>query len=172
MLYMCVTSISIGFHLTGASTARRNANEMNAILVETPNIECCINKHSESMLAPRGSGAIEFNNINFAYPSRPDIEVSLVTSFHLSSIISHRCVNFVTDEISKLQVLKGVSFTVSAGEHVAIVGPSGSGKSTITALMLRFYDPTNGTVGDCEAANKVSTVISDLPTVASNCLHI
>uniref|UniRef100_A0A1I8EXT5 ABC transporter n=1 Tax=Wuchereria bancrofti TaxID=6293 RepID=A0A1I8EXT5_WUCBA len=117
MLYMCVTSISIGFHMTGASTARQNANEMNAILIETPNIECYINKHSESMLAPRGNGAIEFKDISFAYPSRPDIEV-----------------------------LKGVSFTVSAGEHVAIVGPSGSGKSTITALMLRFYDPTNGTI--------------------------
>ncbi|VDN83771.1 unnamed protein product [Brugia pahangi] len=123
MLYMCVTSISIGFHMTGASTARQNANEMNAILVETPNIECYINKHSESMLAPRGNGAIEFKDISFAYPSRPDIEV-----------------------------LKGVSFTVSAGEHVAIVGPSGSGKSTITALMLRFYDPINGTVGIFEAA--------------------
>ncbi|KAM3728199.1 Multidrug resistance protein [Dirofilaria immitis] len=117
MLYMCVTSISIGFHTTGVSTARKNANEMNAILIETPNIECYVNKHSESMLAPRGHGAIEFKNISFAYPSRPDIEV-----------------------------LKGVSFTVSAGEHVAIVGPSGSGKSTITALMLRFYDPTNGNI--------------------------
>ncbi|VDM98402.1 unnamed protein product [Thelazia callipaeda] len=117
MLYMCVTSISIGFHMTGVSTARKNANEMNAILNETPNIECYVNKHMESMLAPRGHGAIEFKEINFAYPSRPDIEV-----------------------------LKGVSFTVSAGEHVAIVGPSGSGKSTLTALMLRFYDPISGTI--------------------------
>lgn len=75
MLYMCVTSISIGFHMTGASTARQNANEMHAILVETPNIECYVNKHSESMLAPRGHGAIEFKDISFAYPSRPDIEV-------------------------------------------------------------------------------------------------
>lgn len=72
---MCITSISIGFHLTGASTARRNANEINEILIETPNIECYVNKHSESMLAPRGRGAIEFKDINFAYPSRPDIEV-------------------------------------------------------------------------------------------------
>lgn len=76
MLYICVTSISIGFHMTGASTARKNADEMNAILDETPNIECNINRHKESMLAPRGHGTIEFKDIHFAYPSRPDIEVS------------------------------------------------------------------------------------------------
>lgn len=82
MLYMCVTSISIGFHTTGASTARQNANEMNAILVETPNIECYVNKHSESMLAPRGHGAIKFTDISFAYPSRPDIEVLLIKCYY------------------------------------------------------------------------------------------
>lgn len=77
MLYMCVTSISIGFHLTGASTARTSANEMNTILEETPNIECNVNRHKESMMKPKGKGAIVFSNIRFAYPTRPDIEVIL-----------------------------------------------------------------------------------------------
>ena len=40
----------------------------------------------------------------------------------------------------------GVSFHVKPGEKVAIVGPSGAGKSTIFHLILRFYDPTSGTV--------------------------
>src|SRR5215471_7944995 len=43
-------------------------------------------------------------------------------------------------------VLDGISFTVRAGEKVAIVGPSGAGKSTIFHLMLRFYDPEAGAV--------------------------
>ncbi|HKW76246.1 MAG TPA: ABC transporter ATP-binding protein [Terriglobales bacterium] len=43
-------------------------------------------------------------------------------------------------------VLSGISFRVSPGEHVALVGPSGSGKSTLTALILRFYDPQQGSI--------------------------
>jgi ATP-binding cassette subfamily B protein len=39
-----------------------------------------------------------------------------------------------------------VSFSVSQGEHLALVGRSGAGKSTLFALLLRFYDPQSGTV--------------------------
>jgi ATP-binding cassette subfamily B protein len=42
--------------------------------------------------------------------------------------------------------LNSVSFRVSQGEKVAIVGPSGAGKSTIFHLLLRFYDPTAGSI--------------------------
>jgi len=43
-------------------------------------------------------------------------------------------------------VLNDVSFSVAAGQTVALVGRSGSGKSTITNLLLRFYNPQNGKI--------------------------
>ncbi|MGP1454396.1 MAG: ABC transporter ATP-binding protein [Treponema sp.] len=43
-------------------------------------------------------------------------------------------------------VLHGISFSVQAGESIAITGESGAGKSTIAALLLRFYDPDSGAV--------------------------
>jgi ATP-binding cassette subfamily B multidrug efflux pump len=43
-------------------------------------------------------------------------------------------------------VLDDLSFTVDAGEHVAIVGATGSGKTTITKLLTRFYDVTSGRI--------------------------
>ncbi|MDR3333063.1 MAG: ABC transporter ATP-binding protein/permease [Synergistaceae bacterium] len=43
-------------------------------------------------------------------------------------------------------VLRGISFRVSPGERVAIVGATGAGKSTIGDMILRFYDPTKGRV--------------------------
>jgi len=44
------------------------------------------------------------------------------------------------------EALKGVSFTVRAGETVALVGETGAGKSTVMKLLARFYDPDEGSV--------------------------
>ncbi len=45
-----------------------------------------------------------------------------------------------------VKILDDVSFTITPGTSVAIVGVSGSGKSTIAALMLRLLDPDRGTI--------------------------
>lgn len=60
---------------------------------------------------------IQFQDVYFAYPSRPDNDV-----------------------------LKGMSFELKPGETVALVGPSGGGKSTVISLLERFYDPKSGVI--------------------------
>jgi ATP-binding cassette subfamily B protein len=43
-------------------------------------------------------------------------------------------------------ILRDLSFTIAAGEHVAIVGPTGSGKTTIIRLLCRLYEPQAGRI--------------------------
>ena len=47
---------------------------------------------------------------------------------------------------SKTEVLKGVTFTMKAGEKMAFVGQNGAGKTTLIKLFLRFYEPTKGEI--------------------------
>ena len=42
--------------------------------------------------------------------------------------------------------MKQLSFSVPKGGRYALVGPSGAGKSTLFALLLRFYEPSNGQI--------------------------
>ena len=61
-------------------------------------------------------GRIEFKNVSFTYPN------------------------------SGITALKDVSFTIAPGNSLGVLGKTGSGKSTIAALMVRQYDPTEGTI--------------------------
>jgi ATP-binding cassette subfamily B protein len=62
-------------------------------------------------------GLVEFDAVGFAYPVRPEVSV-----------------------------LDDVNLRLEPGRVVALVGPSGGGKSTIAALLLRLYDPEQGSI--------------------------
>ena len=62
-------------------------------------------------------GTVAFEGVRFAYPTR-----------------------------SSQAALHGLTLSVAPGERVALVGPSGAGKSTVLQLLLRFYDPQEGTI--------------------------
>jgi subfamily B ATP-binding cassette protein MsbA len=59
-------------------------------------------------------------------------------------------VEIIFDNVSfsygEKQVLHDIQLRVEPGRMVALVGSSGSGKTTLTNLLLRFYDPTHGSI--------------------------
>lgn len=69
-------------------------------------------------------GLIQFKDVNFCYPTRPEVKV-----------------------------LKGVNMKVEPGQTVALVGQSGCGKSTVISLLQRFYDPESGEIVSINSRN-------------------
>ena len=61
---------------------------------------------------------------------------------NMKGTVEFKNVNFAYER--DIRVLKDISFKVSPGESVALVGPTGSGKSTIVNLISRFYNVTSG----------------------------
>lgn len=64
----------------------------------------------------RATGNLEFDNVSFRYPTKENL------------------------------ALKNVSFSLTPGKTIALVGRSGSGKSTIASLLTRFYDVDEGEI--------------------------
>lgn len=62
-----------------------------------------------------------------------------------NSVIDFQEIDFRFNESSE-QVLKNLSFTVEAGQTVALVGRSGSGKTTLVNMLPRFVEPTSGQI--------------------------
>lgn len=96
---------------------------ISAISVLTPAFETLDRETEIEPDSPKCShlerimGSVEFQNVKFNYPLRPDVTV-----------------------------LNNFSLQIEAGSKVALVGPSGAGKSSVLALLLRFYDPKAGRV--------------------------
>jgi ATP-binding cassette subfamily B protein len=92
--------------------------------------------------------AIEFKNVKFRYPARPEVALDK----------EGKPIPDAAPVMSEpKEVLKGVSFKIERGSRVAIVGPSGAGKSTIFSLIERFYEPTGGEILlDGQAVHSIS----------------
>ncbi|MCD6173315.1 MAG: ATP-binding cassette domain-containing protein [Sulfurimonas sp.] len=52
----------------------------------------------------------------------------------------------VTLKYEDIDALKDINLEINKGEHIALVGDSGGGKSTLINMLLRFYDPNDGSV--------------------------
>ncbi|KJH44961.1 ABC transporter, ATP-binding protein [Dictyocaulus viviparus] len=79
---------------------------------------------------PDIKGSLKVENVNFSYPSRPDVKVA-----------------------------QNLNLAVQNGQAVALVGASGCGKSTIIQLLERFYEPNSGNISiDNYSLNKVCRV--------------
>lgn len=76
----------------------------------------------DAIKLPAVTGKVEYQNITFAY--------SPITQ----------------EEIGGNTVLKNLNLSVTSGEAIALVGASGAGKTTLVNLLLRFYDPQDGSI--------------------------
>ncbi|KAI9318133.1 putative ABC transporter protein [Dichotomocladium elegans] len=114
MIIGAMTLMQLPPNLSAVSTAAGAAYKIYATIDRVPEIDV----DNTSGLKPKEvTGEIEFRNVKFSYPTRPDIPI-----------------------------LKNLSIKIKPGTTVAFVGPSGSGKSTSVNLIQRFYDPKDGEV--------------------------
>jgi len=105
---------TLPFPFIAITSARSAAPKLFATIDRVPSIDSA---NEEGVKSSKVIGEITFENVDFNYPSRPDV-----------------------------QVVKDFSLTFPAGKTTALVGASGSGKSTIISLVERFYDPLAGSV--------------------------
>ena len=116
LVYTVMLAVSLA-SLTELYASLERAAGSTERLFEILDTESALVEPSSPAPIPLGEGAVAFERVRFAYPSRPD-----------------------------RTVIDDITLRVRPGERVAIVGPSGAGKSTLASLVLRFFDPTSGTV--------------------------
>jgi ATP-binding cassette subfamily B (MDR/TAP) protein 1 len=90
---------------------------------------------------------------------------------HFQKDIVFSSVSFVYPARPTVRILNEVSLHFKPGQVTGLVGPSGSGKSTVTSLLMRFYDPTYGTISlgqDAIKAFNIQSLRSHIALVTQN----
>ncbi len=99
-----------------------------------------------AMSSAEGIFAIMDSPVTVRDPGRTTAEdESLDSVGHLKPEVTFENVSHAYNE-GRRPALHDLSFTLHEGETLGLVGPSGAGKSTIVWLMLRFFDPQQGTI--------------------------
>ncbi|CAK5043099.1 unnamed protein product [Aphanomyces euteiches] len=119
IVFFCIVDGAMALGQAGPSiqaltTARSAAYGIFQLIYRQSHID---SSSTEETTLNHVEGHITLENVRFAYPSRPHIEVAA-----------------------------GYSLSIPAGQKIALVGSSGCGKSTIVSLLERFYDPLEGRV--------------------------
>jgi ATP-binding cassette subfamily B (MDR/TAP) protein 1 len=109
----CNRSLGQAFSNLGAFSKGKIAGyKLLEVIRQKPSI---VNDQKDGKCLAEVHGNIEFKDVTFSYPSRPDV-----------------------------MIFRDFSLFFPSGKTVAVVGGSGSGKSTVVALIERFYDPNEG----------------------------
>lgn len=96
--------------------ATASLERLNEIFREKPGVV----EAAHPVMLPGFAGEIRLENVSFAYPKK--------------------------DEVDRPSALQGVSLAFQRGEFSVLVGPSGSGKTSILQLLMRLYDPCEGSI--------------------------
>ncbi len=88
--------------------------------------------------------ALFFQNLRDFFDYEPKITDGGKDAEEFQSI-EFKNVSFTYPDTTK-EILKNVSFKITKGETIAIVGVNGAGKSTLVKLLLRFYDANEGEI--------------------------
>jgi len=120
--FVCFSSVIFGAQSAGTifsfapdmGKSKQAASELKTLFDRKPEIDTW---STDGYKLDRVEGNIEFRDVHFRYPTRPE-----------------------------QPVLRGLNLTVKAGQYIALVGASGCGKSTTIQLLERFYDPLAGGV--------------------------
>ena len=113
------------------------------VLGSVGTISWCLSQLVQN-IAEFGEHALYLEDIRYFLDYQPKISDGALTAPEGGDLVFEN-VSF-RYEGAEADTLHNISFTLHRGERVALVGANGSGKTTLVKLLLRLYDPTDGSV--------------------------